>query len=278
MSTPSSRLVYNSRRLAQTPRTFANWPAVLRQLAGQALHREEPALTFDVRSGPLLTTPNVPGARLPIYEQFADDCYHIDWVLGPAGEPCTVIDIGSHVGAFATNIASRRADVRVECYEPSPASAGFLRSNIERNGLADRMRVHQQAVAGEVGTAVLDDNDEGSVHNGLVRDGERLVHGDDAPGRRHGITVETTTFDAAVAAAPGPVTVVKMDCEGGEYELVRASSPQSWATVRRVVMEYHPVPGETWAALRDWLAGVGLAVVRDEPGRPGLGTAWLQRQ
>jgi hypothetical protein len=75
---------------------------------------------------------------------------------------------------------------------------------------------------------------------GLVRGGERLVHGDDALGRRSVITVGTTTFDPAVAAAP--------------------------------------YPGESWAQLRDWLAGVGLTVVRHEENGPALGTAWLERR
>jgi FkbM family methyltransferase len=277
MSGPAAKVVYNLRRVAQTPRTFSNWPEVLRHLGGSAVGREQQALTFRVRSGPTLTTPNVPGARLPIYEQFADDCYDLDWVLGPAGR-VQVLDVGSHVGAFTTNVASRRPDVWVECYEPSPASADYLRRNVEQNGLAERVHVHQQAMAAEKGTAELDDNAEGSVHNGLVRDGERLVHGEDAPGQRRVITVETTTFDQAVADAPYPVDVVKMDCEGGEYALVYASSPESWKTVQRVVMEYHPVEGETWAQLRDWLAGFGLTVVRHEENGPGLGTAWLERR
>jgi FkbM family methyltransferase len=273
----SSRVTYNLRRIAQTPRTFSNWPEVLRHLGGSAVGHEEPALTFRVRSGPTLTTPNVPGARLPVYEQFADDCYDLDWVLGHGG-PVQVLDVGSHVGAFTTNIATRREDVHVECYEPSPASAEYLRENVRRNRLDGRVRVHQKALAVEVGTAELDDNAGGSVHNGLVRDGERLVHGDDAPGQRHSVTVETTTFDLAVADAPHPVDVVKMDCEGGEYGLVYASSPASWASVQRVVMEYHPVEGESWGALRDWLARVGLAVVRHEENGPALGTAWLERR
>jgi hypothetical protein len=54
------------------------------------------------------------------------------------------------------------------------------------------------------------------------------------------ITVGTTTFDQAVAAAP--------------------------------------YPGESWAQLRDWLAGVGLTVVRHEENGPALGTAWLERR
>jgi hypothetical protein len=68
-----------------------------------------------------------------------------------------------------------------------------------------------------------------------------------------------------------------MDCEGGEYGLVYASSPQNWASVQRVVMEYHPVEGETWDKLRDWFAGIGLQVVREKSENPGLGTAWLAR-
>jgi hypothetical protein len=90
--------------------------------------------------------------------------------------------------------------------------------------------------------------------------------------------VPTTTFDAAVAGAPSPPQFVKMDCEGGEYALVYASSPASWASVEAVVMEYHPVAGESWDELRSWLGAAGLEVVRHEPHEPGLGTAWLTRR
>ena len=67
-----------------------------------------------------------------------------------------------------------------------------------------------------------------------------------------------------------------MDCEGGEYDLVYKSSPASWATVQRLVLEYHDVPGESWEEFRAWFAGVGLHVLRDERG-PIAGTAWLSR-
>jgi hypothetical protein len=45
-----------------------------------------------------------------------------------------------------------------------------------------------------------------------------------------------------------------------------------------VVMEYHPVAGESWDELRSWLGAAGLEVVRHEPHEPGLGTAWLTRR
>jgi FkbM family methyltransferase len=225
-----------------------------------------------------IASPNVPGARLPLYEQYADDCYRLRELLAPLQDrPLQVFDVGAHIGSFATNLATLHPQARIECFEPSPQSAAYLRRNVEQNGLAGRVTVHEIALADKEGTALFDDNDSGSVHNGLIRSDRRLVDGTDALAERHAVEVPTTTFDMAVAAAPAPPQLVKTDCEGGEYALVYASSPQSWASVEMVVMEYHPVPGESWDELRAWLAGVGLQVVRHESQRPGLGTAWLTR-
>jgi FkbM family methyltransferase len=270
---------YELRRVAQTRRTFVNWPTLLRQMVGEKVGRGADELQFVTRRGPRITTPNVPGARLPLYEQFADDAYRLGDLLAPLqGRPIQVFDIGAHIGSFATNLASLHPQSRVECFEPSHESARYLRRNIQQNGLADRIAVHEVALADKEGTALLDDNDGGSVHNGLIQEDRRLVDGADAPERRHAVEVPTTTFDAAVAAAPAPPDIVKMDCEGGEYALVYASAEASWASVSRVVMEYHPVPGESWEGLRDWFAKVGLTVFRHEPDGPGLGTAWLTRR
>jgi hypothetical protein len=68
-----------------------------------------------------------------------------------------------------------------------------------------------------------------------------------------------------------------MDCEGGEYDLVLGSSPQSWDAVERIVIEYHPHPRHSWTELRQWFAERGLEVVQVEPCAPEQGTAWLAR-
>jgi FkbM family methyltransferase len=269
---------HEARRVAQTTRTFVNWRPLLGQMAAQRVGRGTPELTFQVKDGPRLTCPNVPGARLPLYEQFADDCYRLHDFLAPLQDrPVQVLDVGAHIGSFAIHVATLHPRARIECYEPSPESARYLRRNIGQNGLGERVTAHELALSDRKGTALLDDNDGGSVHNGLMQSDRRLVDGADALDRRHAIEVPTTTFDDAVTAAPTPPDVVKMDCEGGEYALVYASSAASWAAVERVVMEYHPVPGESWDELRAWFERVGLTVVDHESDSPGLGTAWLAR-
>src|SRR5690606_13885420 len=108
----------------------------------------------------------------------------------------------------------------------------------------------------ENGWATFDQQGAASGHNHLARG--------DATGTAS--RVETVAFDDAVRAADGPIDLVKMDCEGGEYDLVYRSSPASWQSVQRLVLEYHRVEGESWEELRAWFAAAGLHVIRNVTG------------
>ncbi|HXB38654.1 MAG TPA: FkbM family methyltransferase [Acidimicrobiales bacterium] len=261
---------HQAMRVWQTPRAFSNWAVVLADMAREKVGRGPETLRFNTRDGLVIECPNRAGARVPIYEIFAEDCYHFEWFLGPlAGQPLQVLDVGGQIGTFACRLAQLEAKATIRTYEPSPTSASVLRRNVERNHFGDRITVVEEALAATVGTAELDDNEGGSGTNSLV--GAQGSSGAT-------VTVATTTFDAAVAALPGPPNVVKIDCEGGEYDLVAASSPESWAAVERLVIEYHKVPGHSWDELKSWFGGVGLTVQHTEPLGEGLGVVWLSRE
>jgi FkbM family methyltransferase len=216
-----------------------------------------------------ITCPNVPGARVPVYEIFAEDCYQVDSFLAPlADRPIKVIDIGAHVGAFACQLAATMPAASIYCFEPSATTADYLRRNIEANGFADRVFVEVAAVSDTSGWGTLADNGAGSALNGLVSD-----DASDSAATK----VATTTFDDVVAAIGAPVDVVKIDCEGGEYDAVLGSSPASWAGVSRVVLEYHPHPKYGWPQLRDWFAEQGLEPIRESASSAEQGAAWLIR-
>jgi FkbM family methyltransferase len=260
---------YWTRRLAQTPRTFANWPQILRDMMRGRTGHGPQTLTFRTRTGIRIDTPNRPGARVPVYEIFAEDCYRLTWLLGPLlRRPIRVIDVGGHVGTFSCRLTQLHPQATVEAFEPSPMTAGFLRRNVEQNGVADRVTVYEKALAATSGYAIFDDNGAGSGLNGL----QALGHSTGTATK-----VETVAFDDIVAAGDAPVDLVKIDCEGGEYDLVLGSSPDSWASVQRVVIEYHPVTGKSWTQIRDVLAACGL-LVQDEKTDSGYGCAWLSRE
>jgi hypothetical protein len=75
----------------------------------------------------------------------------------------------------------------------------------------------------------------------------------------------------------GPFDFVKLDCEGAEYDIVMASSPRSWATVTKVVLEYHPSPTHSWPELKMHFDELGFSVVAQQSVSDAQGTAWLQR-
>ena len=261
--------IYWARRVAQTPSTFANWPQVFKDMSLGRSGRGPEELTFRTRSGIVINTPNRPGARVPVYEIFAEDCYRLDWFLGDLRtRPIQVVDIGGHVGTFSCRITQLHPNATVQTFEPSATTAQFLRRNVKQNGVADRVTVNERALSGTSGVAMYDDNGAGSGLNGLV-----------SVGHHSGVATEvtTTTFDEVVAASPAPVDFVKIDCEGGEFDLVLGSSPSSWDSVQRVVIECHPVAGHSWPELREWFGKTGLTV-QDEIVLDGYACAWLSRE
>jgi FkbM family methyltransferase len=259
---------YWAKRLVQTPRTFSNWAPIMRDMALGRGGRGPATLVFETRSGLRIDTPNRPGARVPLYEIFAEDCYRLEWLLGPLlRRPIQVLDIGGHVGTFSCRLTQLHPQASITAFEPSATTADYLRRNVQQNGVADRVTVMQCALSGSTGTAVFDDNGAGSGLNGLA-----------AAGHSSGTAtqVKTISFDDAVVGAGAPIDLVKIDCEGGEYELVLQSSPDSWSSVQRVVIEHHPVAGHDWSELRDYFAAVGL-IEQDQVTFEQYGCTWLSR-
>mgnify|MGYP006172267431 CR=1 FL=1 len=179
-----------------------------------------------------------------------------------------MVDIGAHVGSFSTAVCAARPDATVHAYEASPSTADWLERNVAANDLGDRLVVHRNAVSDHRGTLEMIDNGLASAHNGLTApDGSGQV-----------VSVPCVTFADIHADTGGRITVVKSDAEGAEYGVILDSDPAHWATVERIVMEYHPIDGHSLSELVDFLADVGIDLVRDEPAdRAGLGNAWFAR-
>lgn len=256
------RATWGARRVRQTVTTFDNGWTVLRRMATGA-----DELAFEV-DGLTIHCPNAPGARVPVYEVFAEDEYSLDWFAEGLPADVRVIDIGAHIGCFSTDLVRRFPQARVHSYEPTPSTGAYTVRNVETNGLAGSITVHRTAVGASAGTLVMADNGPGSGHNGVLHLG--------AEGATE-IEVECDSIADAFEAAGGRVDLMKMDAEGAEYGIVLDSDPALWSGVRRLVMEYHHSDDHVFDDLRRFLEAVGLAVVRQETGGPGFGLAWFSR-
>jgi FkbM family methyltransferase len=250
------------RRVRQTLTAFENGPSVL---VDMARHADE--LTFRFDGGRTISLPNVPGARVPVYEILAEDAYRLEWFTADLPTEFGVLDIGGHVGCFSVALAALRPGARVWTFEASPSTAAYTQRNVQQNGFADRVTVRNVAVSATAGTLEFADNGGGSGLNGIT-----------APAGAARISVPAITFGDAKALADVPVRLVKIDTEGAEYDIVLGSAPEQWRDVERVVLEYHDVPGRGWPELESFFSAAGLSEVAREDTTERLGTVWLSRK
>jgi FkbM family methyltransferase len=176
------------------------------------------------------------------------------------GKAPVFLDIGAHIGVFSLTVLELFPDALVFAYEPAPSSFPFLVQNIELNGAQERVRAEREAVTDRNGTVDLFTDDSASSVSslGLPRPGHRK-----AP-------VRSVAFDDIVRRCPQQIDFMKIDCEGGEYDIILGASPDSWQGVRYLALEYHPLPGHSWEELDHRLSEFGF--VRSEH-RP-LGHNW----
>ncbi len=249
------------RRLVQTVTAFENGPRLLWDLA-----RKTDELEYQTKVGLKITCPNVAGARVPLYELFAEDAYKMKELLAGLPEDLVVLDIGGQIGCFSTSLATTNPKATVHSYEASPSTAVYLERNVRQNNLQDRIFPHATAISDHNGTLSFASNVAGSALNGMT-----------SPQDENLVEVPCITFGEAVKAAGGTVHLVKMDVEGAEYPILAGSDPADWATVQRVAMEFHGVEGKHWHELRDFFSRAGLSVKSSAFGSEGYGMLWLER-
>ncbi len=146
------------------------------------------------------------------------------------GKDDVVVDIGANIGVFATFAATRAPGVKVYAYEPFPANVFWLRKNAAESNL-DNINIYELAVAGMPGTRTLQVNDQWITHSLY-----------EASTKNQGLAVNCTTLDSIINEV-GRCDLLKLDCEGSEYEILSNSLPETLRRVKRIVGEYHEGPG-----------------------------------
>ncbi len=197
-------------------------------------------LDIPFRDGFSIRLRDAPMDRHIFHRIFARDEYRLDGVAPGSWE--TVVDVGAHIGLFAARVAPLAR--RLLCFEPDPGNMALLRHNLSGPAFA-HVVVTEAAVSDRAGRQRFHPSDNPSAAS--------LFTGAAAAG--DGIEVACVTLEEIFARhRVGPCDLLKLDCEGAEYGILESMPPGLWEHVRRVAMEYHPVPGRPeWTA--DWLAG-----------------------
>lgn len=203
-----------------------------------------------------------------VKEQLIDDFYGRHGLALQEG--WNVIDIGAAIGEFTIHALLAGAAHTI-AVDPAGNSLDLLRSNLALNGLSNAPVTirHAAVVARERLMAQAAEN------QGMIS-GERIAveATADDPNAVPGVTLASL-----INELPGRTCdLLKLDCEGAEFEIILETPDADFAAVRRIVMEYHERIGRNVREIQTALERRGYTVVVEEgPVHRGLGYLYASR-
>jgi FkbM family methyltransferase len=175
-----------------------------------------------------------------------------------------IVDIGSCVGSFTIWAGRRSPKARLIVVEPNPKVYPCLVDNIERNDLRERVTFVEGALGATSGLGTLEDD--------LARNTEMRV----VPiGLGMGTNIKVFTLEQLFAETmTDHCDLLKMDCEGAEYDILLTAPDSVLRRIRAIVCEYHPMNQRGPAQLVDRLTECGFRV---EAGHEAIGIIRARR-
>jgi FkbM family methyltransferase len=168
-----------------------------------------------------LALPRENGVAVAFAEIFLDDCYGLTTHFASARFDA-ILDIGANVGLFSLAARMNFPRATIHSYEPNACLAPYLSSQ----SAAGNFAFFLEAVGRSAGRVALALNPDSVLVSTIATpDG----------------AVQQIAFSAAVERMGGEVGLVKMDCEGAEWEIL--SDRDAWQRVAALTMEYHLVGG-----------------------------------
>lgn len=238
-------------------RLFSNWPLYIFNYVSR---RKRPT-EYKLRNGYRLVdgTGTLAGTIAVVF---------VRREYGPMQQFRTIVDIGANMGSFAVYAAQLSPNVKIYCYEPEQQNFAFLKQNIAINSLEGRVVAFQCAVASSSGQRNLAVG-ESPMHSLVTVAGQTA----------HQMVKCTTLSDIFITHRLEMVDLLKMNCEGAEYEIFDSCSRVDFERISNIRLEYHNLDTlkRNGNSLSRFLEGQGYRIERFTRYRGKSGFIWATR-
>ena len=271
---PYSQLAHLSRNLSRAGEValaFRQTPA-WRQLSLLYTGLKEGPFPYELRlrNGTIVTLESLEEVKV-FWNIFFRKCYKV------RPDDRVIFDAGGNIGMFALWAAQAAPRARIYSFEPWPSSYQRLVGHVDANGLSERITPLKLALAGRSARRRMPDGSIDSTARRLDPREAFAEHAGDAAG---GVDVDCMTLgDAMERFGIAELDMLKMDIEGGEYEVLLATPPDVLRRIRRIQVEYHEVPAELGRSPQQLIAHIqaaGHALVHTEEDRFRTGMALFE--
>lgn len=234
-------------KILRQVRVLKDWPRYSLVLLGAKRGGES---VYRLRNGLKYVLRNEASDLGVLYEVWIQDGYAPPGFEISATD--TVIDIGAHVGVFALRAAREADRGLVLAFEPTEENFQRLQVNLKLNGFPRALRIQKAAIGANSGEARIGlSNESAAMHS---------FHLPTTSGRTELVPVLALS---KVLKENGieQVDLLKVDCEGAEYDILGACPEDVLFGIQRIAMEIHDLgPGRDAAWMRSFLQSKGFEV------------------
>lgn len=135
-----------------------------------------------------------------------------------------ILDVGAHAGFFSLYCRALNPKVKIFAIEPEPKNVAALKKHLKENAVSG-VRVAACALAGESG------------RRELVLSPDSHNHALGGPAKNGVLCFSLADFCRKYKIKN--VSLLKMDIEGGEFEVLDSAAAADLAMVKNVILEYH---------------------------------------
>lgn len=193
-----------------------------------------PIVYFGLTNSELVTFETRSGIRIIIRSNSTDIMALTNiWVLNDYSnskisihDEDIIIDIGAHIGLFALYVAQFCKNGKIFCIEPDPENFKLLEQNIKENQILNAF-IFNIAISKNSFKINLYQSDDKSGHSIILPSSKS-------------IKVESTTLnDFLCKSKISHCSILKLDCEGAEYEIIESLSKENFQIFQNIILEYH---------------------------------------
>ncbi|MBI4066422.1 FkbM family methyltransferase [Candidatus Gottesmanbacteria bacterium] len=165
-----------------------------------------------------------------VYENVIECVY--DQFVPPLQPGSRVLDVGAHIGSFSIHLARRFPKLHILSFEPHPITYQLLTENISLNGLQVAIQTFQVGIGGNDGTSRLYIDNGNTGGNSTVMP----IHANPNHVPIHLTSLPTVFAKNAIKQC----ALLKLDCEGAEYDILTRAPDGLLRKITTIIMETHP--------------------------------------
>lgn len=147
----------------------------------------------------------------------------LEEIIKNAKDP--IIDVGAHIGVFAVYIRTLNDKVKIFAYEPGNENFKALKENLKLNHLEKNIIAKNLAVAGTEGVKPFYLSQDSHNHS-LINKSENIQK------------AQAVTLPKILGKIDN-CYLIKMDCEGAEFEILKSMEPADFKKIKNIYIEYH---------------------------------------